>query len=260
MQEQAVLVDVQGGVARVTINRPKALNALNTATLRALRGVVDDLAGNGDVRCVVITGAGDKSFVAGADIAEMAAMRPQAARGFSALGHETFDALEALPVPVIAAVNGYCLGGGCELALACDLVFAHEKARFGQPEVDLGLIPGFGGTQRLARRVGAMRAAELVLSGRHVLAAEAKAIGLCLDVFPIDALMPRTLEVATTIASKGPVAVRLAKRVMRAGLDAPLAAGNALEREAFATLFDSEDAREGMAAFVEKRKPAFRNA
>ncbi len=260
MQEQAVLVEIQGGIGRVTINRPKALNALNTATLRALRGAIDDLAANEELRCVVLTGAGDKSFVAGADIAEMASMRPQAARRFAALGHETFDALEALPVPVIAAVNGYCLGGGCELALACDMVFAHEKARFGQPEVDLGLIPGFGGTQRLARRVGAMRATELVLTGRHVLAAEAKAIGLCLDVFAVDDLLPRALDVATTIAAKGPVAVRLAKRVMRAGLDAPLVSGNALEREAFAALFDAEDAREGMAAFVEKRKPAFRNA
>jgi enoyl-CoA hydratase len=260
VQEPTVLVDLQGGIARVTINRPKSLNALNAALLQALRATLDDLAGHPDLRCVVLTGAGNKAFVAGADIAEMAALGPQAARRFAQLGHETFEAIETLPVPVLVAVNGYALGGGCELTLACDLVYAADTARFGQPEVDLGLIPGFGGTQRLARRVGAMRAAELVFTGRHVPADEAKAMGLCLGVFPAAELNERVLEVATKIAAKGPVAVRQAKRVIRAGLDGPLSLGNALEREAFAVLFDTEDAREGMTAFTEKRKPTFRNA
>lgn len=260
MADRPVRVEVEGGIARVTLDRPKALNALNTELLTALAAALDDLARDADLRCVVVTGAGEKSFVAGADIAEMARFGPLEARRFADLGHSTFAALEAMPVPVIAAVNGFALGGGCELTLACDLVYAAENARFGQPEVDLGLIPGFGGTQRLARRVGAMRAAELILSGRHVRADEARAIGLCLDVFPAAELMPRVLEIAGAIAAKGPVAVRLAKRVLRAGLDAPMAAGNALEREAFAVLFDSADAREGMAAFVEKRPAVFRNA
>jgi enoyl-CoA hydratase len=163
-------------------------------------------------------------------------------------------------VPVIAAVNGFALGGGCELTLACDLVYASENARFGQPEVNLGLIPGFGGTQRLARRVGAMRALELVASARTLKADEAKAVGLCLDVFPADVLMLKVREIAAGIASKGPVAVRSAKAVLRRGLDGPVGLGNALETEAFANLFDSADAREGMTAFVEKRPAHFRNA
>jgi enoyl-CoA hydratase len=168
-------------------------------------------------------------------------------------------ALEALPVPVIAAVNGFALGGGCELALACDLVYASDNARFGQPEVNLGLIPGFGGTQRLARRIGAMRALELVVSARTVKAEEARALGLCLEVFPQAELLARVREIARGIADKGPVAVRAAKAVLRRGLDGPVALGNALEIEAFANLFDSADAREGMTAFVEKRPAQFRN-
>ena len=169
-----------------------------------------------------------------------------------------FTLLTALD-PVIAAVNGFCLGGGCELSLACDIVYASENAKFGQPEVKLGLIPGFGGTQRLARRIGAMRALELVTSARMVGADEAKAIGLCVDVFPQEGLMDAVMKVAGTIAKRAPVAVQVAKAVQAAGVEAPLAVANAYERDAFANLFDTHDAKEGMAAFLEKRSAGFEN-
>lgn len=244
------------GVVRLTIQRPEALNALNQAVLEALEAQIAALASDGAVRCVVVTGVG-RSFVAGADIAAMRGMVPEAALAFAELGHGVMDALERLPVPVIAAVNGFALGGGCELSLACDLVYAHEKARFGQPEVGLGLMAGFGGTQRLARRVGAMRALELLTTGRAVKAQEACALGLCLDVFAVDELMAKVLKVAERIAAQGPVAVRATKAALKAGLDTPLAAGNAAERAAFAELFASADAQEGMGAFLEKRRPAW---
>jgi len=260
MTEPLVLSTVEAGVAVLTINRPAALNALNANVLLELEACVRGLAADNALRCVILTGAGSKSFVAGADIIEMSALTPRTARHFAALGHRVLAELEALPVPVIAAVNGFALGGGCELTLACDLVYASENARFGQPEVNLGLIPGFGGTQRLARRVGAMRALELVASARTLKADEAKAVGLCLDVFPADVLMLKVREIAAGIASKGPVAVRSAKAVLRRGLDGPVGLGNALEAEAFANLFDSADAREGMTAFVEKRPAHFHTA
>lgn len=259
MSEPTVLVAVEAGVATLTLSRPQALNALNSIVLLELEQAVVALAADGSVRVLIVTGAGPKSFVAGADIVEMSAFGPQAARRFASQGHRVFRSLETLPFPVIAAVNGFCLGGGCELALSCDLIYAADNARFGQPEVNLGLMPGFGGTQRLARKVGAMRAAEIVFSARQVKADEAKAIGLVLDVFPAAELMDKVRAVATGIASKGPVAVRAAKAALAHGLDAPLAVGNALEIEAFANLFDSADAREGMTAFVEKRAAQFRN-
>lgn len=255
-----VLVEVEHGVGLLTISRPAALNALNSTVLLELEQAVAGLAADPALRVLIVTGAGAKSFVAGADIVQMSELTPQGARRFASLGHRVLAALEALPVPVIAAVNGFCLGGGCELALACDLIYAADNARFGQPEVNLGLMPGFGGTQRLARKVGAARAAELIYTARQVKADEARAIGLALEVFPAADLMAKVQEIATTIASKGPVAVRAAKRALALGLDAPLSVGNALEIEAFANLFDSADAREGMAAFVAKRPANFRNA
>jgi enoyl-CoA hydratase len=259
MADEVVQLERDGGVAVVTINRPQALNALTSEVLTGLEAVFAELAGDADLRCVVLTGAGEKAFVAGADIGEMSDMGPRRARAFSARGHRVLDRIASLPVPVIAAINGFCLGGGCELSLACDIVYAASSAVFGQPEVKLGLIPGFGGTQRLARRIGPMRALELVTSGRMVDAAEAKAIGLCVDVYPAEALMKAVLGVARTIAKRAPVAVRVAKAVQAAGMEAPLAVGNAYEQEAFGNLFDTFDAREGMAAFVEKRRAAFEN-
>jgi len=260
VSDPTVLVAADAGVATLTINRPSALNALNSTVLVELDRAVSALAADPSLRAVVVTGAGGKAFVAGADIVEMSAYGPQAARRFASLGHRVLAALEALPVPVIAAVNGFCLGGGCELALSCDLIYASDTARFGQPEVNLGLMPGFGGTQRLARRVGAARAAELIYTARQVKADEAVRIGLVLDVFPLADLLGRVHEMAAGIAAKGPAAVRASKLAIARGLDAPLAVGNALEIETFANLFDTADAREGMRAFVEKRPAHFRNA
>ncbi len=209
------------------------------------------------LRALVVTGAGDKAFVAGADIAQMSALSAVEARRFADLGHRTLAALEALDVPTLAAVNGFALGGGCELALACDLVYAGEKARFGQPEVNLGLIPGFGGTQRLARRVGPMRAMELVLTSDMIDAARAREMGLVLEVVPADKLMEHVLGVARKIAGKGAVCVAQAKRAVLAASDADLATGTQLERQAFAVLFGTEDAKEGMEAFLKKRPARF---
>jgi enoyl-CoA hydratase len=256
----SVIVELEHGVAVLTVNRPAALNALNSTVLLELEQAIAALAADPALRVLIVTGAGSKSFIAGADIVEMSGYTPQAARRFATLGHRVLAALEALPVPVIAAVNGFCLGGGCELALACDLIYAADNARFGQPEVNLGLMPGFGGTQRLARRIGAARAAELIYTARQVKAEEARTIGLALEVYPNAELLQKVRELAAGIASKGPVAVRAAKLAIARGLDAPLSVGNALEVEAFANLFDSADAREGMIAFVEKRTAQFRNA
>ncbi len=260
MTEPTILVTADAGVTTLTVNRPQALNALNSTVLVELDQAVAALAADPGLRAVIVTGSGAKAFIAGADIVEMSGYGPQAARRFAVLGHRVLAALEALPVPVIAAVNGFCLGGGCELALACDLIYASDTARFGQPEVNLGLMPGFGGTQRLARRVGAARAAELIFSARQVKADEALRLGLVLEVFPQAELLDRVRAVAAGIATKGPAAVRAAKLAIGRGLDAPLAVGNALEIEAFANLFDTADAREGMQAFVEKRPAQFRNA
>ena len=259
MSDALVLMEETDGIVVLTINRPKALNALNSEVIDALGECVAACESDEDLRCVIVTGAGGRAFVAGADIGQMADLTPAKAAYFAARGHAVFARLSALPVPVIAAVNGFCLGGGCELSLACDLVYASQSAKFGQPEVKLGLIPGFGGTQRLARRVGAMRATELVSTGRMIDADEAMRIGLCLEVIDDDALMETVLGVAQTIAKRAPVAVKIAKRVQGLGLEAPLATANHLEIEAFGNLFDTEDAREGMSAFVEKRPAAFKN-
>lgn len=257
MAYENLLFEVRDGVAIVTMNRPKALNALNGRTIAELEECLGSVERDPSARALVVTGAGEKAFVAGADIAEMASMSSGAARAFGAAGQRAFARLEALPIPTIAAVNGFALGGGGELALACDLVYASERARFGQPEVTLGLIPAWGGTQRLARRVGAMRALEIVLGGEMIDAAQAKEIGLCLEVLPPEKLLGHAVAKARTIASRGPLAVAAAKRVLRAGADAGLAQGLALEAEAFGLLFASEDMREGTKAFLEKRPPKF---
>jgi enoyl-CoA hydratase len=240
------------------VNRPKALNALDVRTLEEIEGVLATLATGSPARALVVTGAGDKAFVAGADIAAMSKLGPVEARLFAELGHRVLERLERLPIPTIAAVNGYALGGGCELALACDLVYASERARFGQPEVALGLIPGFGGTQRLTRRVGIGRALEMVLTGDQYDAQRARAIGLALDVVPAERLLEHARDQGRKIASKGPLAVAQAKRAIHAGADADLHVANELERQAFAALFGTEDAKEGMRAFVEKRPAAFK--
>jgi enoyl-CoA hydratase len=258
MAYENLLFQVEDGIAVLTMNRPKALNALNSRTLAELDEVLQAEARDPAVRALVVTGAGDKAFVAGADIAEMVAMTSAQARAFAELGQRAFARLEGLPVPTIAAVNGFALGGGGELALACDLVYASDRARFGQPEVNLGLLPAWGGTQRLARRVGTMRALEMILTGETLDAARARETGLCLEVLAPEALLPHAKAKARAIASRGPLAVAAAKRVLRAGADAGLAQGLALEVEAFGLVFTSEDMREGTKAFLEKRPPRFR--
>ena len=244
-------------LAILTVNRPKSLNALNRATVAELSRAVDELSVDRAIRALIVTGAGEKAFVAGADIAEMASLTSPEALEFSRAGHALADRLEALPIPTIAAVNGFALGGGCELAMACDLIVASEKARFGQPEVTLGVIPGFGGTSRLTRAVGVQRARELIFTGDIVDAQSALALGLAVAVVPPDQLLGRCRELAGRIAQKGPLAIAQAKRVLRAGADLPLDAANALEMQAFAGLFGSSDQKEGMRAFLEKRAPNF---
>ncbi len=257
MPYENLLFEVRDGVGLVTVNRPKALNALNGSTIAELDACFASVQADATVRAVVVTGAGDRAFVAGADIAEMAGMSPDRARSLAAAGQRAFARLEALSIPTVAAVNGFALGGGNELALACDLVYASEKARFGQPEVTLGLVPAWGGTQRLARRVGPMRALEMVLAGETYDAQRAKEMGLCLEVLPPEKLLDHALARARLIATRGPLAVAAAKRVLRAGADAGLSEGLALEAEAFGRLFASEDVREGTKAFLEKRAPRF---
>ncbi len=258
MELQNLLWRVEDGVGLLTVDRPKALNALDGRTIGELSRLLDAVAEDRSVGALVLTGAGEKAFVAGADIAAMSTMGPVEARRFAERAHGVLARLEALPIPTIAAVNGWALGGGCEVALACDLVYAGERARFGQPEVNLGLIPGFGGTQRLARRVGTMRALELILTGDPVDAAQAKAIGLALDVVPGDGVVAHAPAPARKIAGKGPIAVAQAKRVLRRGAEPDLETANELERQAFAALFGTTDAKEGMRAFLEKRPAAWK--
>jgi enoyl-CoA hydratase len=240
----------EGPVATLTIDRQDALNALDVATLTELRDRLRELADDGGVRAVVLTGAGEKAFVAGADIKYMSGLDPEQAKGWGALGHEAGRLLETMPKPTIAAVNGFALGGGCELALACDIRYASARAKLGQPEINLGIVPGWGGTQRLARVCGVGVAKDLVFTGRTIDAEEALRIGLVSAI--AEPVLGRALETARELAAKSPVALALAKRLVN------LSPG-ALEQEAveFGDLFASEDAKEGLAAFAEKRAPNF---
>jgi enoyl-CoA hydratase len=257
MTYENVVVAREEGLAILTVNRPKSLNALNRATIGELTRALDELAADATVGAVILTGAGEKAFVAGADIAEMANLSSPEALEFSRAGHRLTDRLEALPIPTLAAVNGFALGGGCELAMACDLIVASEKARFGQPEVSLGVIPGFGGTGRLTRAVGIQRARELIFTGDVIDAQSALALGLVVAVVPAEQLLDRCRDIARRIGQKGPLAIAQAKRILRVGADLPLDAANALEIQAFAALFGSSDQKEGMRAFLEKRPPRF---
>ena len=252
-----VLCERRGPVALLTLSRPEVLNALDRATLQCLHSRVGEIARNAEVRAVVLTGSG-RAFAAGADIAEMRALDAAQAEGLSRLGHEVFAALEALAVPTLAAVNGFALGGGCELACACDWIYASAKARFGQPEVGLGLLPGFGGTSRLLRRVGVAWAKELVLGGEPIDAETALRIGLANRVFEPEQLLGAALAAAEKIAGKGPLAVAHAKRVIQEGQDADQRVAHALEQKSFGLVFATEDRAEGLDAFLEKRPPRFR--
>lgn len=257
MSYENLLVARDGAVATVTVNRPNVLNALNAQTVDELRRVALDLKVDPTVRVVVFTGAGEKSFVAGADITEFIGQTPGEGRDRALRGQHVFGIVEAMGKPTIAAINGFALGGGCELAMACTFRIAADTARLGQPEINLGIIPGYGGTQRLARLVGPDRALDLILTGRHVPAAEALAIGLVTRVVAAADLVAEVTTFAQTLASKAPIAMRYALEAVHRGLDTTLVEGSAIEATLFGLVSATDDMREGTRAFVEKRKPAF---
>ncbi len=250
-----IRVDREDAVALVTVDRPDALNALDLATLTELRDRLRALADDDAARVIVLTGAGDRAFVAGADIKYMSELDVEEAKAWGALGHEAGSLLETMPKPTVAAVNGFALGGGCELALACDIRYASSAAKLGQPEVNLGIIPGWGGTQRLARVCGLGVAKELIFTGRLVDAEEAARIGLVNGVH--DPVLDKARETAALLASKSPVALRVMKRLANRALGGEHVENLAAEGESFGELFSSDDAREGLSAFVEKREPKF---
>ncbi|MBW2277050.1 MAG: enoyl-CoA hydratase/isomerase family protein [Deltaproteobacteria bacterium] len=257
MSYETIKYDVSEGIGTITINRPDVLNALNLTVLSELLDAIGEASADEQVRVLILTGAG-RSFVAGADIAQMKDFSTRQGLAFGDQGHAVMAALETMDKPAIAAVNGFALGGGTELSLGCDFIYASSKAKFGQPEVNLGIIPGFGGTQRLARTVGMNKARELIYSGEVIDAQEAKRIGLVSEVFEPDDFIERVREKAKLIMSKGPVAISTAKRVMNKGVDLTLDSALELEKQAFSALFGSEDQSEGMAAFLEKRKAEFK--
>lgn len=256
--ENILLEQPEAGLYVLTINRPKALNALNEPTLDEIGTAVAEVGADANARVLLVTGAGDKAFVAGADISAMQSKTALEAKAFAQKGMGVFRRLENLPVPVIAVVNGFCLGGGCELAMSCDWILASDKAVFGQPEVNLGVTPGFGGTQRLQRIVGRPLALEMITTARQVKADEAAARGLVNHVYPAESLLEEAMKVARTIAAKGPAAVRLSKEAVQRGQDLDLDNACVLESDAFALCFATADQKEGMTAFLEKRKAEFR--
>lgn len=253
-----ILVEKDGEIAVLTINRPKVLNALNAETLQEIDQAMDQLASDAEVKVIIITGAGERSFVAGADISFMSKLTPLEARDFARLGQKVLSKIENLPKPVIAAVNGYALGGGCELAMACDIRVASEKAVFGQPEVNLGLIAGFGGTQRLTRLVNPGLAKEILFTADTYDAETARRIGLVNHVVPPDDLLHFCKNMARKIAARSPVAVRLTKQAVNEGLEMDLEKALAHEADLFGLVFTSEDRKEGIDAFLNKRKPEFK--
>jgi enoyl-CoA hydratase len=257
MNYRTLLLDNRDGIVTLTINRPEKLNALNGEVKKELRGAIESLGNDRAVSVVILTGAGDKAFVAGTDIEELSGLERETGRAFSAGGQELFDRIEHLAKPVIAAVNGYALGGGNELALACHLRIASDRARFGQPEVNLGIIPGYGGTQRLTHIVGHGKALELILTGELIDAAEALRIGLVNRVVPHAELYAAATAMAKTIAAKGRDAVRLSLEAVNAAEELGLANGLRKEAELFGACCATEDFREGTRAFLEKRKPVF---
>jgi enoyl-CoA hydratase len=252
-----VRTENRDGVLVVTIDRPKVLNALNAQTVAEIHQTFTEAADDDSVRCVILTGAGEKAFVAGADINELAKMTPISGKDVAERGQRAFLAIERFPKPVIAAINGFALGGGCELALACHIRIASDNAQLGLPEVTLGIIPGYGGTQRMARLLGKGKALELICSGERVKADEAERIGLVNRVVPQAELMTVAEELARKIASRGPVAVRFALEAVMSGSDMPFEEGQFLEATLFGLLCATEDMKEGMSAFLEKRQAAF---
>lgn len=259
MHLENLLLEISEGIATVTVNRPAAMNAMTVATLEELEGVVAGIVRNPDIRAAILTGAGSKAFVAGADIAVMRDMTSTQARDLARQAHRIYAAIEQSPKPFIAAVNGYALGGGCELAMACDIRIAAENAKFGQPEINIGILPGFGGTQRLPRLVGKGRALEIILTGDMIDATEALRIGLVNRVVPQAGLLDEARRLAGKIASKGLVALKLCKEAVGNGLEMDLTRACAYEAELFGYSFSTADQKEGMGAFLEKRPAVFRD-
>ena len=258
MELKNIVVTFEGEIGILMINRPKALNALNMETLRDIQAGLQEVKQHPEAKVLVVTGAGEKAFIAGADISEMRGMNSIEALNFSKLGHLTLNMIEDLDRPVIAAVNGFALGGGTELALACDFIYASENAKFGQPEVTLGVIPGFGGTQRLPRLIGKGKAKELIMTGKMITAQEAWTLGIVNRVFPQPLLMEEVKKVALQIAANGSSAVRMGKMVIDSGYNMNLTEACSLEAYAFSFGFSTEDQKEGMTAFLERRKPDFK--
>ena len=257
MTYENVLLEKEGTIAVLTVNRPKALNALNSATLLDIQAAVADVAADDNIYVLIITGSGEKAFVAGADISEMKDFNAMGGRAFGKLGNDIFRAIELMEKPVIAAINGFALGGGCELAMSCDIRLASENARFGQPESGLGITPGFGGTQRLPRLIGEGRAKELIYAANNIKADEAYRIGLVNHIYPLESLMAEAKKLAAKIAGNAPVAVRLCKSAIGKGLQTDIDSGTTIESDAFGLCFATVDQKEGMGAFVEKRAAAF---
>ena len=258
MEYKNISVEVDEGIAVLKVNRPGALNALNVETLKEIQDALRKLARREDVRGLILTGEGTKAFVAGADIAEMKEMDPQQAHEFSRLGHQTLKMIEEFPWPVIAAVNGYALGGGLEIALACDFIYAQEGARLGLPEVTLGIFPGFGGTQRLPRHIGRAQAKELIYTGEMIEAQRAYELGIVNKVCKAEELLEEAKNTLRRIARNGPLAVKVAKELVNRGLETSQEEGEELEISAWANMFASFDQKEGMGAFLEKRAPQFK--
>ena len=249
-----VLLEKKGNIAVATINRPKALNALNSQVLEDLNELVDLVNADEEIRALVLTGAGEKAFVAGADIGEMSTLPKAEGEAFGKKGNDVFRKLETMPIPTIAAINGFALGGGCELSMSCDIRICADTAVFGQPEVGLGITPGFGGTQRLARLVSPGMAKQLIYTARNIKADEALRIGLVNAVYPAEELMAAAEKMAATIAANAPIAVRACKKAINEGLDVDMDAALVIEEKLFGSCFETADQAEGMGAFLEKRK------
>jgi enoyl-CoA hydratase len=258
MAYENIIFEIDEDIAIIKINRPKALNAINADVVGDINGALDEMDGNPAIRVLILTGEGDKAFVAGADISQMVNLDPLQLRKFSLNLHDLGFRMESLPVPVIACVNGFALGGGTEIAMASDFIYASENAKFGQPEINLGIIPGFGGTQRLPRLVGKGMAKELCMTGVIISAQEAKEIGLVNKVFPADTLWEETMKTAKVLASKGRFSLMAVKRCIDRGYDLDLRAACSLETDQFGLCMASPDGKEGMSAFLEKRKPEFK--
>ncbi|HUH66132.1 MAG TPA: enoyl-CoA hydratase-related protein [Syntrophales bacterium] len=257
MEFKNLLFVVEEGVATITFNRPKALNAMNSETMTELMAAATLCRNDDAVKVVVLTGSGEKAFVAGADISQMQNLRPKEALAFMELGNETLRLIETMPKPSIAAVNGFALGGGTEIAMSCDMRFASEAARFGQPEILIGLIPGWGGTQRLSRLIGMGRAKELIMGGDQIDAKRAYEIGLVNRLFAPDQLLPETKKFAKKLVNLPGFALKMAKHAINYGIDLGLDSGIRLEMECCAQCFSTDDQKEGMKAFLEKRRPAY---